>query len=74
MLLVAAFAFTAVFALAGIVLAETLLAGRHKIVAALAGRSPAAEPVMVTRPVRVRIASRRVSRPVTAQPRLAAAA
>lgn len=74
MLLLVALAFTAVLGLAALLIAETLADNRNKIVAALEGRSLLAEPVLVTRPVRVRIATRRVSRPVTARPRLRAAA
>ncbi len=74
MLLLTALAFTAVLALAAIVLLETLAENKRKIVAALEGHSLLSEPMLATRPVQVRIASRRVSRPVSARPRLRAAA
>lgn len=74
MSLLAALAFTAVFGLAMSVLFETLGLNWRKITAALDGHSPIAEPVMVTRPVQVRIASRRVCRPLTARPQLRRAA
>lgn len=74
MLLLTALAFSAVFALAAMVLAETLGGNASKIVAALEGRSQLTEPLLVTRPVSVRVASRRVSCPVTVQPQLRAAA
>lgn len=74
MLLLAAFAFTAVIALAACLLVDTVAGSWTKIIAALEGRSPAAEPVLVTRPVQVRMTSRRVSLPLTARPQLRAAA
>jgi hypothetical protein len=74
MLLLAALTFTAVFALAAVVLLETLGANRRKIAAALQGRSLLAQPMIETRPVQVRITSRRVSRPVSARPRQRVAA
>ena len=74
MTLLALLAFTAVFALALFALADTLAGNGRKILAALSGHSLLAEPVLVIRPVTVRIASRRVSQPVAVQPRLRAAA
>ncbi|GAA4016773.1 hypothetical protein GCM10022280_14820 [Sphingomonas swuensis] len=74
MTLLAALAFTAVLAVAMSVLAETIGLNWRKIAAALEGQSFLAEPVMVTRPVRVRMVSRPVSRPLTARPQLRAAA
>lgn len=74
MLVLTILAFTAVLALGLLTLGETLAGNKHKILAALGGHSLLTEPVLVTRPVSVRIVSRRVSRPVTAQPRLRAAA
>jgi hypothetical protein len=74
MLVLAAFASCTLLALAAVTLWETLGQSAHKIVAALEGRSLITQPVLQTRPVEVRISSRRVSRPVTAQPRMRAAA
>lgn len=74
MLLLAAFTFTALFALAAVILIQTIGLNAAAIRAALAGRSFLSDPVLVSRPVTVRMASRRVSRPVTARPRLRAAA
>lgn len=74
MLLLTALAFTTVLALAAVVLLETLADSRRKIVAALEGHSLVSGPMLITRPVQVRIASRRVSRPVTARLRQRAAA
>jgi hypothetical protein len=74
MLVVAVLAFTAVFALALLTMGETLVLNAEKILAALDGRSFASAPVLVTRPVQVRVVSRRVSQPVSVQPRLSAAA
>lgn len=74
MLLLVALAFAAVIALSALVLAETLQDNFAKIVAALEGRSFLSQPLLVTRPVTVRIVSRRVSRPLTARPQLRAAA
>jgi hypothetical protein len=74
MLLIAALAFTAIFALALAILIETISLNAAAIRAALAGRSFLSQPPVVSRPVTVRMASRRVSRPVTATPRLRAAA
>lgn len=74
MLLLAGLAFTFVLGLSLMILAETVGGNMRKIVAALEGRSMIAEPVLVTRPVRVRMTSRRVSRPLTARPQLRAAA
>lgn len=74
MLLLTALAFTAVLALSLVLLLETVGTNWRKISAALGGHSLLAEPVMVTPPVQVRIASRRVSRPLTARPELRVAA
>ena len=74
MLLLTALAFTAVLGLALLAIGETVVANGRKILAALAGRSLLAEPTMVIRPVRVRVESRRVSRPLKAQPQLRVAA
>ena len=74
MVTLAALAFAAVIALSVAVLIDTLRSNAHKIVAALEGRSLLAEPMLVTRPVQVRIVSRRVNRPLQAQPQLRAAA
>ncbi|GAA4040618.1 hypothetical protein GCM10022281_21970 [Sphingomonas rosea] len=67
-------AFTVALGLALLVMGDTLAANAPKIAAALRGHSLLAEPVMVTRPVSVRMVSRRVSQPVSVQPRLRAAA
>jgi hypothetical protein len=74
MLVLATLASCTLLALAAVTLWETLDENGQKIVAALEGRSLLAQPVLQTRPVEVRITSRRVSRPVTARPRLRAAA
>jgi hypothetical protein len=74
MLVLATLASCTLLALAAVTLWETLGQNAQKIVAALEGRSLLAQPVLQTRPVEVRITSRRVSRPVTARPRLRAAA
>lgn len=74
MLLLAALAFTVVFALAAVVMVETIGLNASAIRAALAGRSFLSQPTLVSRPVTVRMASRRVSRPLSVQPRLRAAA
>ncbi len=74
MLLLVALAFAAVIALSALALLETLSGNGPKILAALDGRSFLAQPVLMTRPVSVRIVSRRVSRPLTAQPQLRVAA
>lgn len=74
MLVLAALASFALLAVAAAVLWQTIHANADKIVAALEGRSLLVQPVLQTRPVQVRITSRRVSRPVTAQPRMRAAA
>lgn len=74
MLVLAVFAFTAVLGLGLFTLGETLAGNRDKILAALRGHSMLAEPVLVTRPVSVRVVSRRVSQPVPVRPRLRAAA
>lgn len=74
MMLFAVLAFTAVFALALLSIADTLAANADKVWAALSGKSLLTQPTLVTRPVTVRVVSRRVSRPVAVQPRLRAAA
>ena len=74
MMLLVALAFAAVIALSALVLAETVRDNVAKIVAALEGRSFLSQPLLFTRPVTVSIVSRRVSRPLTAQPQLRAAA
>lgn len=74
MLVLTVLAFTAVLGLALFALGETLVGNKGKILAALGGHSQLAEPVLITRPVTVRIVSRRVSRPVSARPQLRAAA
>lgn len=74
MLVLTVFAFTAVLGLGLFALGETLALNRGKIVAALRGHSMLAEPVLVTRPVNVRVVSRRVSQPAPVRPRLRAAA
>lgn len=74
MQLLTALAFTAVLGLALMVLLENLVAYGRKIVAALEGRSLLAEPALGTRPVKVRMSARRVSRPLTARARLRAVA
>ena len=74
MLVLTVLAFTAVLGLGLFTLGETLAGNRSKIVAALSGHSLLTQPSLVTRPVTVRVVSRRVSRPVTARPQLRAAA
>lgn len=74
MTLLALLAFTAVLALALFAFLDTLAGNGRKIMAALSGHSLLAEPLLVTRPVTVRMTTRRVSRPVAVQPRLRAAA
>ena len=74
MLVLAVLAFTAILAMGLLTLGETLAGNKDKILAALGGHSLLARPVMVTRPVTVRVVSRRVSRPVSARPRRRAAA
>lgn len=74
MLVLTVLAFTAVFGIGLFAIGDTLAANVHKISAALSGHSLLAEPLMVTRPVAVRVVSRRVSQPVSARPRLRAAA
>ena len=74
MLVLTVLAFTAVLGLGLLTISDTLAANFHKISAALSGHSLLAEPLLVTRPVAVRVISRRVSQPVSAQPRLRAAA
>lgn len=74
MLVLSFFAFVAVLGLGLFTLGETLAGSSRKIIAALEGRSMLAQPTLVTRPVTVRMVSRRVSQPVSASPRLRAAA
>jgi hypothetical protein len=74
MLVLTILAFTAVLGLGLFTLGETLAINRAKIMAALRGSSLLGQPMLVTRPVTVRVVSRRVSRPVAAAPRLRAAA
>lgn len=74
MVILAAVAFAAVLALCAMVLVETFQGNTAKMIAALDGRSWLSQPVMVTRPVAVRIVSRKVSRPVSVRPQLRAAA
>lgn len=74
MLVLTILAFTAVLALGLFTIGETLGDNRGKIAAALGGHSLLAEPMMTTRPVSVRVVSRRVSQPVTVRPQLRAAA
>lgn len=67
--------FVAGLAAAVVLTARMLKDEGVKIRAALAGHSLLAEPVMTTRPVKVRIVSRsRVSRPLRSTPLLRAAA
>jgi hypothetical protein len=74
MLVLTVLAFTAVLGLGLFTLGETLVGNKRKILAALEGHSLLTEPVLVTRPVTVRVVSRRVSRPVAVRPQLRAAA
>lgn len=74
MLVLAVLAFTAILALGMFSIGETLAGNRNKILAALNGESMLSRPMLVTRPVTVRIVSRRVSQPVTARPQLRVAA
>jgi hypothetical protein len=74
MLVLTVLAFTAVLGLGLFTLGETLVGNKQKILAALEGNSLLTEPVLVTRPVTVRVVSRRVSRPVAVGPQLRAAA
>jgi hypothetical protein len=74
MLVLTVLAFTAVLGLGLFTLGETLVGNKQKILAALEGNSLLTEPVLVTRPVTVRVVSRRVSRPVAVRPQLRAAA
>lgn len=74
MLVLAVFAFTAVLGLGLFAMGETLAENRGKILAALRGHSLLAEPMLVTRPVSVRVVSRRVSQPTPVRPQLRAAA
>lgn len=74
MLVLTVLAFTAVLALGLFTVGETVVGNSDKILAALGGHSQLSEPVLATRPVSVRVVSRRVSQPVTARPQLRAAA
>jgi hypothetical protein len=74
MLVLAVLAFTAILALGMFSIGETLAGNRNKILAALNGESMLSRPMLVTRPVTVRVVSRRVSQPVTARPQLRVAA
>ena len=74
MLVLAVLAFTAVLGLGLFSIGETVAGNQNKILAALGGRSIMAAPVLVTRPVTVRVTSRRISQPVTARPQLRVAA
>lgn len=74
MLVLTVLAFTTVLGLALLTIGETLASNLNKIDAALRGHSLMAEPVLVTRPVSVRVTTRRVSQPVSARPQLRAAA
>ena len=74
MLVLAVLAFTAILGLGLLTIGETLAGNERKILAALRGHSLLTEPMLVTRPVTVRMVSRRVSQPVSVQPRLRAAA
>ena len=74
MLVLAVLAFTAILALGMFSIGETLAGNRNKILAALTGESMLSRPMLVTRPVTVRVVSRRVSQPVTARPQLRVAA
>jgi len=74
MLVLTVLTFTAVLGLGLLSIGETLAANLNKILAALGGHSLLSEPVLVTKPVTVRMVSRRVSQPVTARPQLRVAA
>ena len=74
MLVLTVLAFTAVLGLGLLTIGETLASNLNKIAAALRGHSLLTDPVLVTLPVTVRVATRRVSQPVSARPRLRAAA
>lgn len=74
MLVLTILAFTAILALGLSVIGETLAGNLNKIAAALSGHSLLTEPVLVTRPVSIRVVSRRVGQPVAARPRLRVAA
>ena len=74
MLVLTVLAFTAVLGLGLLTLGETLASNLNKIVAALRGHSLMSEPVLVTRPVTIRVATRRVSQPLSVRPQLRAAA
>jgi hypothetical protein len=74
MLVLAVLAFTAILGLGLLTIGETLASNLNKISAALSGHSLLSEPVLVTRPVTVRVTTRRVSQPVSARPPLRVAA
>jgi hypothetical protein len=74
MLVLTVLAFTAALGFGLLIIGETIAGSFNKILAALSGRSVYAEPMLVTRPVAVRVVSRRVSQPVSARPQLRAAA
>jgi hypothetical protein len=74
MLVLTVLAFTAVLGLGLLTLGEIVASNLNKIVAALRGHSLMSEPVLVTRPVTIRVATRRVSQPVAVRPQLRAAA
>lgn len=67
--------FFAALLLAGVAIAATLTESGNKVVLALKGRSPLAEPVLMTRPTTVRFTQRAVPlRTAAVQPRWRAAA
>ena len=72
----ATFSFLAAFGVAALAIASCLRDEGDKVLLALVGRSPLAEPPLATRPVTVRFSPRTAyaPRPVTAAPRLRAAA
>lgn len=74
MLVLAVLAFTAILGLGLLTIGETLASNLNKISAALSGQSLLSEPVLVTRPVTVRVTTRRVSQSVSARPPLRVAA
>lgn len=74
MLVLTVLTFTAVFGLALFAIGETIAGSRGKILAALAGQSELSRPTPAGRPITVRIAPRSSVQPVTARPRLRAAA
>jgi hypothetical protein len=74
MLVLAVLAFTSILGMGLMAIGQTLAGNIHKILAALRGHSLLTEPMLVTRPVTVRVVSRRVSQPVSVRPRLRAAA